>query len=565
MNFCWFLSIILCAFYAHGNEGQLKVLEPDQSLDYWVEEGWKKLHRVEPDKILKLTLAIKQQNKDKLERLLLDVSDPDSINYGKYLSVKEITKLVSPHQKSIDILRIWLANNGIASRHCDLTLNRDFLVCKVPCKYAEMLLPGTVFSYFKHDKLKKHYIRSNSRYYVPEYVAEHLDFVGDVHRFPSVNFRKTKQEDLTEIIKQNPGVHVGVYPKILRERYNLTDSDIGSHPNNSQVVAQFLEQYFSNSDLSEFFSLFVGSDFAHVNSINKIIGPNSGRSGIEASLDTQYITGLGANITTWFWSTGGRHANQEPFLEWMVDVGNTTFVPQVHSVSYGDDERSLSVSYMKRINVEFMKLGVRGSSILFSSGDDGAGCKHHKFNPSFPVSSPYVTGVGGTGFNNPFTVSTEFAYEISGGGFSNVFDQPSYQTTQVSAYLNSTACPPLQYFNKTGRAYPDVAAICRHFWIVNNRIPAPGVMGTSASTPTVAGIISMLNDHRLKNKKPPMGFLNPFIYKNPQALYDVTTGYNEGCLAHDKGFYATKGYDPVTGNGTPNYPELVKAAMAMFS
>ena len=555
----------LCLFYAKAGQKLYHELEPDQDLEYWIQEGWKKLHRVEPDKILELTFAIKQQNKDQLENLLLEVSNPDSKHYGEYINVDQITNIISPLEKSIDIVKIWLFNNGVSEEKCVLTMNRDFLVCKIPCQITENLLPGAVFSYFKHEKLHKMYIRSNSQYLVPQYVAEHLDFVGGIHRFPSINFFKTKQEDLPVEYEQSERIHIGVYPSVLRQRYNLTAADVGSHPNNSQAVAQFLEQYYSNSDLSEFMSLFVGSEFVHRTSIDKVIGPNIGRSGVEASLDTQYITGLGANITTWFWSTGGRHESQEPFLQWMLDVGNTSYVPLVHSVSYGDDEVSLSSVYMKRINVEFMKLGLRGVTILFSSGDDGAGCKKNRFNPSFPVSSPYVTGVGGTGFNNPFSIGHEFSYEISGGGFSNIFEQPAYQAAQVANYLNSSIVPPQQYFNKTGRAYPDISAICRHFWIVNNRIPVAGVMGTSASTPTVAGIISMLNEQRLQNDLPSMGFINPFLYKNPQALYDVTTGYNEGCLPHDKGFYATTGYDPVSGNGTPNYPELVKAALKIFS
>jgi tripeptidyl-peptidase-1 len=77
---------------------------------------------------------------------------------------------------------------------------------------------------------------------------------------------------------------------------------------------------------------------------------------------------LGANISTWFWSTPGLHSGQEPFLEWIMAVGNTTDVPSVFSVSYGDDEDSLSTSYMERINAEFMKLGSRGITILFASG-----------------------------------------------------------------------------------------------------------------------------------------------------------------------------------------------------
>ena len=58
---------------------------------------------------------------------------------------------------------------------------------------------------------------------------------------------------------------------------------------------------------------------------------------------------------------------------------------------------------MHRVNIEFMKLGVRGVSVITSSGDDGAGCINKtKFVPHFPTSSPYVTSVGGTRFWNPF-------------------------------------------------------------------------------------------------------------------------------------------------------------------
>merc|ERR1719450_499661 len=566
MYIFWTMVLLLFKFI-RGREEPYRALEPDQYLQHHA-QGWKKLHRAEPDKVLKLTFALKQRNIDQLENLLLEVSDPDSRKYGQYISVGQITRMISPSQKSIETIKSWLVDNGVSEDNCDLTANRDFLICEVPCYIAERLLHGTIFSYFKHDKLKKLYIRSDALYHVPSYISEHVDFIGGVHRLPNANSIKTKSNDElpNDKSKNTNGIHVGVYPKILRQRYKLANSDVGSHPNNSQSVAAFLDQYFRNSDLAEFMYLFVGSDFAHRTSIDKVIGPNHGRARIEATLDTQYIMGLGANITTWFWSTGGRHETEEPFLQWLVNVGNTSIVPPVHSISYGEGEIILSKAYMNRVNVEFMKLGLRGVTILSSSGDDGAGCVNKtKFSPHFPASSPYVTAVGGTRFYNPFTVGIELAYEISGGGFSNTFKRPKYQSSVVASFLNSTKVPPQRYFNKEGRAYPDISALCRHFWVVINRIPMPGVMGTSASTPTVAGIISMLNERRLQNNKPPMGFLNPFLYKNPQALNDVTSGYNEGCLAHDRGFYATKGYDTVTGNGTPNFPELVKAAMKVFS
>lgn len=36
--------------------------------------------------------------------------------------------------------------------------------------------------------------------------------------------------------------------------------------------------------------------------------------------------------------------------------------------------------------------------------------------------------------------------------------------------------------------------------------------GTSCSSPTFAGIVSLLNDFRISNANPPQGFLNPLLY-----------------------------------------------------
>ena len=557
-----FITLLLA--FTSASASLFHVPEKDQDLLNWQHEGWIQGDRVSANKTIELTFALKQENVNQLEDFLLQVSDPDSSLYGKYVSADELTRMIQPKEETIEIVSLWLKQNDV--NNCELTLNRDFIRCIMKNEIVEKLLPGSIFYNFKHKKYSKNVIRSISHYHIPSYIAEKIDFVGGLHRFPAVNFFKPKfekkQNRLNHHISHSESFHIGVYPSVLRKRYNLTANDVGSHPNNSQVVAQFLEQYFNPNDLSEFMSIFVGNDFPHKNVIDKVIGPDSGRSGVEASLDTQYIMGLGANISTWFWSTPGRHDNQEPFLTWLVDISNTSQVPWVHSVSYGEDEDTLSEAYMRRVNIEFMKAGIRGLTILFASGDNGAGCQDNKFSPNFPVSSPYVTGVGGTGFKNPFGSGEESAYEISGGGFSNLFLQPSYQINRVAEYLKSGHVPPEQYFNKTGRAYPDISALSNHFWIVNNRIPVPGVAGTSAATPTVAGIISMLNEKRLQSNKPPMGFLNPFLYKNPQAFFDVLTGCNEGCLnSNDKGFCAQAGFDPVTGNGTPNYPELVKAAM----
>ena len=117
------------------------------------------------------------------------------------------------------------------------------------------------------------------------------------------------------------------------------------------------------------------------------------------------------------------------------------FAPtNVISTSYSSNEADLSAKYEQRQCMEYMKLGLQGVSILYSSGDFGVAGNGGQcispttgaynngssgiFNPSFPGTCPYITSVGATQVLNGSTVRTpESAAErviFSGGGFSNV-------------------------------------------------------------------------------------------------------------------------------------------------
>lgn len=46
-----------------------------------------------------------------------------------------------------------------------------------------------------------------------------------------------------------------------------------------------------------------------------------------------------------------------------------------------------------------------------------------------------------------------------------------------------------------------------------------------ASTPVFGGILSLINEHRILNGRPPLGFLNPRLYQQHGAgLFDVSAG-----------------------------------------
>ncbi|KAG9312229.1 peptidase S8/S53 domain-containing protein [Chiua virens] len=255
----------------------------------------------------------------------------------------------------------------------------------------------------------------------------------------------------------------------------------------------------------------------------------------------------------------------------------------VISTSYSDDEADLTLAYASRQCTEYGKLGLLGVTFLYSSGDNGVAgngntCLNPNgsqsvdgkiFNPTFPSTCPYVTSIGATQVSAGKTVSDpESACEErirSGGGFSNYFALPSYQNAAVTSYLKDTPPPyPGNIWNSTGksRAYPDISANGANYVVaVNGSFRL--VFGTSASSPVMGAMLTMVNDARIANGKGPVGFINPVIYSAnfTDAFNDITNGTNPGCGT--LGFNTSNGWDPVTGLGTPRFSQLLAKWIAL--
>merc|ERR1712205_208011 len=127
--------------------------------------------------------------------------------------------------------------------------------------------------------------------------------------------------------------------------------------------------------------------------------------------------------------------------------------------------------------------------------------------------------------------------------------QAEWQKDAVEAYLSKSGLPAKTKYNVTGRGFPDISAQAMSFIVVANRIPLPGVSGTSCASPTASGVFGLLNDLRAQVGKSSLGFLNPLIYQHAEAFNDITSGSNTGCLGIG-GFPAKAGWDAVTGMGT---------------
>jgi len=241
-----------------------------------------------------------------------------------------------------------------------------------------------------------------------------------------------------------------------------------------------------------------------------------------------------------------------------------------------------------------MKLSLQGTTIVMSSGDSGVGPDTFYgddgkiFAPSSDSDCPCVLWVGSTEWDR-FDASVaptpgEPLHEVatkrfpSGGGFSNIFGIPSYQRDAVSAYFDQVESSlgfsgyhhyvaNGDFSNTTGgvyhhggRAYPDVGAVGDRQVVYSN-----GswwlVSGTSLSAPIWGAVLTLVNEERIAAGKSTVGYIHPTIYAHPEAFTDITVGSNPGCGS--PGFPAAKGWDPVTGLGSPNFPVLMKVLMAM--
>lgn len=567
-----------------------------------VPAGWTMTSQSPANAPVTFIIALKQRNLEALEAKFWSVSDPDHADYQNYLSAAGINAMVAPSAGEVAVVKSWLLSHGVSP--AAIKTYSDAIEVVTSVKRASSLFSAKFFT-FTNEKTRRVVNKVWGKYSVPDFVHRVVSFVEGVSTFPMPRYSQFKTPQSPQ---QNTQIAV---PQFTQAIYELPTLQALSNPTFSQGVVEYEGQYFSNNDTLAF-NTASNWNVPTVPAAN-IIGINDPTNpGDEASLDVQFQGALNPTATPWFWIEAG----ETWVYGWSVHFLNTTSVPQVTSTSYGwwegdqcdvtNECSTLGVDttvYVERTNVEFQKIGVLGVSMLISSGDSGANgrtngdCSIPQLRPAFPASSPYVTSVGATEIRSPVfklanappicsgqgyscvssgteaAVSSAISGYASGGGFSNISSQPSYQTAAVAAYFASgVKLPPASYYNAAGRGHPDVSALGQNGYVIIGGSGSP-VSGTSMSSPIFSGVISLLNVEAVTQSGQPLGFLNPLLYKiaasNAAAFHDITLGDNicteDGCATGCEGFYATKGWDPVTGLGTPNYTELLSSVKAVFA
>lgn len=554
---------------------------------------WHLVGRASQFQRMYLLVAVKQQNLETLEKQFWAIADPKSPAWRNFLTRAEVDSIVHSSSGDMKTVTSWLTT---VLDNRSLHVTSDAVEVRASVGDVERLFEAELYN-FVHDN--GHTVtRAMGPHSVPRAVGAVIDFVEGIADFP---MHRTSVRKVPHQPRSNSSSTVAlVAPETLLQMYSVPavaeDSQVSQGPAEFQA-----DTSYNKEDLKTFFKQ---TDIAAERVVHTV-GPYDGaQPDTEATLDVQYIMSVGQKQTDWYWT-----ANNWMY-QWSHNFFNAESIPDAVSISWGwaeDQQCASGISqpecqtlgidsqqYVTRVNTEFQKIGLRGVSLFVASGDSGANgrsdslCTGTKLHASFPAASPYVTAVGATMLQSPkfdlknpppacsamgsgyacasggveVAVSAAQAGFTSGGGFSDYVQRPSYQQQAVDGYLTSMAkeLPPPTYFNASNRAIPDIAAMGNNFLIYMESFGGwSPVGGTSAATPTVAGVAAHLNDLAYRKTGKPLGFLNSLLYQMnseaPEAFTDVTVGDNrcteDGCFASCKGYEAAKGWDPVTGLGTP--------------
>ena len=352
----------------------------------------KKQDRAGHDHPHEVIFVIQQKNMDELTRILHDVSDPHSPNYGQHWTRDEVVDFTS-NTEGRDAVVSYLHMNGASV--VSETLAGEYISAKAPIKVWEKIFNTEFFSFIMtHDDNS---IETLIR-------AEHYSIARDLNKHVASVFNTIEifGKPYGLISRAPPASKVGRFsstdggwmtPSKLRAYYNMSDA-MGSI-NSTQAVFAGGDQYYSPQNLVDF-QASQGSPVMpavreygdHSNDTKCIVSPNSCA---EANMDMQYITTMSPLSPTTFWYADGW------FTPWLITVANSINPPKVLSISYGAYEDGVAASTFDAFNAQAIKLGTMGVTILVASGDDGAsGYNKCGYVIDFLAASPYILSVGGT-------------------------------------------------------------------------------------------------------------------------------------------------------------------------
>jgi subtilase family serine protease len=493
---------------------------------------------VNPKQRLNFAIHLPLRNQAELTEFLQTLYDPKSRAFHKYLSVAEFTKRFGMTARDYDKVVAWVKANGLTVTAT--TPNRRFVA-----------VAGTVDTVDRAFHVKINYYRHPTEartFYSPDREPTVVGLSVPLLQVTGMNNSVLPHSMLRHNARANPtgpGPGGEYLPSDMRAAYYGTGPLTGA----GQTIGIFSFDGYLASDVQLYYSKSGMS--SHVPIKNVLVGgfngacttvsspPSSTCDDGEQVLDIVNAIGMAPGITQILFYEGS--SNTEILNQMATDN-----VAKVITSSWGWNPADAASD-----DPIFQEFAAQGQSFVSASGDDG---EFNSSTYSFPAVDPYITQVGGTiltttGRGGAWTAET--GWPQSGGGYVSGTPIPTWQ--QVAGVINSSnlGSPAL-------RNSPDVAAEANfdNPTVVNGSF-VTGYGGTSFAAPRWAGFLALVNQQSVANGRGTVGFVNPALYNigtsssYSTAFHDITSGSNPPTVGDGGGFNAVRGYDLVTGWGSP--------------
>jgi subtilase family serine protease len=423
-----------------------------------------------------------------------------------------------------------------------------------------------------------------------------------------------------------------VTPKDIATIYDINSSYNAGYTGLGQTIAVIGQTAVLTSDITNF----QNAAGVTANPINTILVPNSGSSTInpngstsgdeaESDLDLEYSSTIAYKATIDFVYTGN-NSNLGVFQS-MIYAIQQDLAPII-TLSYGICEPDLGSYYYNYYDSYFQQAAAQGQTVINSSGDNGStGCfgdgtsttNQEQLAASYPASSAYVLGLGGTEFlaadvtasstvtgsttywsgatsSSTDNISSALSYipeqawnddsssgglSSGGGGVSIYAARPSWQTGVTGITAGTFRLIPDVSLdsspNNAGYLYcssdpsTKISGSCTTGFRASNGSSLTVAGGTSFAAPIFAGMLAIIN--QAKGYTSGQGLIAPTLYTLAAnsatyalAFHDTNVANNgNNCTAGSSycsgaattSYLTTAGYDEATGLGSVDLTKLI--------
>jgi subtilase family serine protease len=570
-----------------------------------------------------LVLKRSPEQETALVKLLDDQQDKSSPDYHKWVTPEQFGQQFGPADSDIQSVTSWLQGHGF--RIAEVSKGRTVIEFSGTAAQVQETFHTAIHKYVVNGKA--HWANASDPD-IPAALAPVVAGVHSLHNFYAQPQLVISREKVRATVRLGtppqvtfPGGSHGLLPADYAVIYNATPAFANGIVGAGQTIAVVARSnlFSGGQDIGDFRSAFglSGGFFSII-----LNGPDPGDLGGgeegEATLDGTWSTALAPQADVDFVVSAGTNSTDGIVLSESYIIDNN--LAPVMTESFGGCEAVITSAEAQSISSMAEQAAAQGITYLVSTGDTGAeGCDNANTETvaTGPVSvsplasNPFVVAVGGTQFNENGHDSTFWntANGVGGvsaksyipedvwnesctsaqcgtkanigagsGGASVFFSKPSWQSG-VSG-IPSDGARDLPDVSLTAASH-DPYLLCIEGSCVpdgQGNILLAGASGTSASAPSFAGVMALVNQQTGSRQ----GQANYVLYRlaavetlaqcngskttalpaGTCVFNDVTVGNN--AVPGEAGFgtptakyQSTVGYDLATGLGSVNVTNLV--------